>query len=128
MEGKKKKPKKVKIAEDKMEGFKALSDAGALPPAESDDGLVEREIDVLSDIPEIDTTRADPPPDKTFKRLGLFCCFLPFATLVGVLVVFSVLYLSSKSKCDTAEIFEKLGDVNVSELELGLSRVYEACV
>lgn len=121
-------PKKsVRVVEPSE--MKSLAEAGALPPSEnSDDGIVEREVDVMSEPPEIDTTRAEErPPDKR-GRLCLLCLCIPLVAILIVLTITSAAYASSHSNCTATEVLHRLNNLSVSEFEAGASRVYEACV
>jgi hypothetical protein len=57
-----------------------LRDAGALPPAsDEEDGKVLRDPDILSEAPDIDTTRAEPPPRRL--RKGFVVCALLYCVM-----------------------------------------------
>ena len=72
----------------------ALRDAGAIPPAsdfyDDDDengasGSVQRDVDVLSDVPEIDTTRAEEAPTWCKRQRKIVLCVLFIGTPILVL-------------------------------------------
>ena len=112
----------------KTDEFRVLSDVGALPPAseESDDGRVEREVDVLSEAPEVDTTRAEERPSK-MRRLGWICCLFPIlALMVGILVA-TIGFVTSHSRCSVANVLDAMSALNASDLERGVLNVYKEC-
>ena len=102
------------------EEFKALTNAGALPPAEesSDDGRVEREVDVMSEPPEIDTTRAEEHPRRT---LCVLWCILPSLTLGGFCILSILVFVVIHSKCSVSDAFASIATLNTSTL------LYNAC-
>ena len=56
-----------RTANDEEEvSISALAEVGALPPPDEEaaENAPDRDVDVLSDVPEVDTTRADVPPSK----------------------------------------------------------------
>lgn len=114
--------------DQKTDEFQVLSDVGALPPPseESDDGRVEREVDVLSEAPDIDTTRAEERPSK-MRRLGWICCLLPIIALVVVILVATIDFITSHSKCSVADVLNAMSALNASDLESGVLTVYEEC-
>ena len=106
---------------------KTLAEAG-LPPADDDerDEREEREIDIYSEPPEIDTTRADPPPSKL--RVGLLCCCFPFVGFLAVLLVSVVLYTAEHAQCTASDVLGHLRLFNSSQLDSELRSVYDDCV
>jgi hypothetical protein len=86
-----------------------LSQVGALPPTaeEADD---EREIDVMSEPPEIDTTRADKPPmfrngvRTCIRRTVLLVVFAALVVSIVMIVLFSVGMW--ETDCDVDQIYD----------------------
>jgi hypothetical protein len=82
---------RVSWTENKMEEspHKRLAELGALPPSE-EDGVV-RDVEVMSEAPEIDTTVAHNRPkchESRFMRRLLVQCMLGFAVLLfGGLII-----------------------------------------
>jgi hypothetical protein len=78
-----------------------LKDAGTLPTVD-EEGAVPKEVDVYSEPPEIDTTRADPPPPVWRRRLVIGTAVVVGCNLV-VFVVFLIGLLVgrqlNKEKC-----------------------------
>jgi hypothetical protein len=91
--------------------IKALSEAGALPPAEMDgyDGY-ERDVEVMSEAPEIDTTRADKPPmfrasvNTCIRRTLLLFVAALIVTSIVMIVLFSVGMW--ETDCDVDSIYD----------------------
>jgi hypothetical protein len=124
----KKDGKRVVLMET-VEEVKSLAEAGALPPSEgSEDGLVEREIDVLSEEPDVDTTRAEEkPPDKR-RWFCLLCCFIPLAATLFVLAITGAAYATSHSNCTVTQVLHKLHNISSTNFEEDAVGVYDACV
>ena len=124
---KKKKVKKVVRMEDD-EQHRTLAKLGALPPADEDDGYAEREVDVLSEVPEIDTTWSDRPPKRSYCCYpGLFCVCVPLLVLAVVLAMFEVLFVGRRSICSVYEVLTRLSRLNASEIEAGVVAMYTEC-
>lgn len=119
--------RKVKVT-SRTDEFKSLSDVGGLPLSEgSDEGRVERELDVLSEPPEIDTTRAEERPSR-IKRFGMFCCCVPFIIAVAIVVVSLVAFASQYSNCSSRTVLQRLSSLNHTDTKGELDRVYRDCV
>jgi len=124
---KKKGKRKVQLMRS-TDDFKALSDVGGLPPSEeSDEGRVEREVDVLSEPPEIDTTRAEERPSR-IQRFGALCFCFPFFIAAAIVLVSLVAYASQHSTCSSRTMLKRLSSLNHTDIEGELERVYSDCV
>ena len=124
---KKKGKRKVKVM-SRADDFKSLSDVGGLPPSEeSDEGRVEREVDVLSEPPEIDTSRAEERPSR-IKRFGVLCFCFPFLISVAIVIVSLVASASQHSKCSSMTMLQRLSSLNHTNIEGELEGVYRDCV
>ena len=124
---KKKGKRKVKVM-SRADDFQSLSDVGGLPPSEeSDEGRVEREVDVLSEPPEIDTSRAEERPSR-IKRFGVLCFCFPFLIAVAIVIVSLVASASQHSKCSSRTMLQRLSSLNHTNIEGELERVYRDCV
>jgi hypothetical protein len=97
---------------------------GALPPV--DDDFDERPADVMSEPPEIDTTREDKPPSVTHGaricavRVLMFVCAASFV----VLATFAILFLAGiyVHGCDSEMLFSS----NSTTLEVARSACSKA--
>jgi len=75
-----------------LPGRMSLSEVGALPPV--DENFDERPADVMSEPPEIDTTREDKPPSVTHgtricaARVLMFACAASFVVLATFVALF----------------------------------------
>ena len=122
-------PKKsVRVVEPSE--MKSLAEAGALPPTSegSEDGIVERDVEVMSEPPEIDTTRAEErPPDKR-GRLCLLCVCIPLVAILIVLAITGAAYATAHSNCTAVEVLNRLNNLSASDLEVGAAQIYESCV
>jgi hypothetical protein len=125
---KKRGKRKVKLMENRDE-FKSLAEAGALPPSEeSDEGRVEREVDVMSEPPEIDTTRAEERP-RPIYRIGLLCCCcLPIVAVTMIVLFSGLLYLSQHSRCSVPLVLQRLNEMNNTNIRVEVGLMYEECV
>lgn len=121
---KKRGTRKVKMA---GEEFKSLSEAGLPPSEESEEGRVEREVDVYSEPPEIDTTRAEERPSYA-RRLGTLCFCIPFLIAVAIVVIALVVFASEHSRCSSRTVLVRLSSLNHSSFEGELGRIYEDCL
>ena len=122
--------KSVRVVEPADE-VKSLAEAGALPPSSentSDDGIVERDVDVMSEPPEIDTTRAEEIPSTRRGRLCLLCLCIPLWVVLIVLTITGAAYATAHSNCTAVEVLHRLENLSASEFEAGTARIYEACV
>lgn len=95
----------MELASSERTKMTELANAGALPPAENDD---EREVDVLSEPPEIDTTRADKPPmmtptcaSRTRQAILILFCLSTISTAIVVGIYASDLW---ESNCDSSRL------------------------
>lgn len=86
--------------------MKDLSNAGALPPADDDDDGPKREIDVMSEPPEIDTTRAERPPlvgarcaRRARETVLVFSCLSLLSAIVVAIVFMTDL---ARNDCDAS--------------------------
>jgi hypothetical protein len=132
MAPKKKVTKKVKMMDDSDDeaSHRALAKLGGLPPAENDeDGIVARDVDVLSEVPEIDTTRAEDMP-----RAGNYCCIsflvclaIPLVGLLVAILASGILFASHQSTCSVYQVLDMLSRFNASELENAIQGLYLDC-
>jgi hypothetical protein len=123
---KKKTKKKVKM-EDNENVTQTLAKLGALPPSSDDEeGIVDRDIDILSEEPEIDTTRAEERPKRRKLCLVFFamCVLTPFFV---VLAVSGIAFLVQNSKCSVSMLLDQLTNMNASDIELGIRNMYSDC-
>ena len=85
----------------------SLRDAGALPPTEEEDaGEIlgddpKRDVEVMSEPPEIDTTRYDGPPLVSVCGMRCWPCL---ARLTFVLVVIILLPVMALAACVVLEV------------------------
>lgn len=108
--------------------FESLSDVGGLRPSEeSDEAPVEREVDVLSEPPEIDNSRAEERP-SWIQRFGLFFCCLPFLIALAIVVVSLVAFAAQHSNCSSRTVLQRLSSLNHTGIEDELKGVYRDCV
>ena len=102
---------------DSANGLVSLKDAGALPPTEEEDIIGDeenpkRDVEVMSEPPEIDTTRFDGPP--LVPVCGVRC--QPWvARLVFVLMVVMLVPVVALSTCLVLELVRR-GD-NLQKVE-----------
>jgi len=92
-----------------------LRDAGALPPPSDEDveeGKVLRDHDILSEEPEIDTTRAEPPPRRLLNGF-VVCALLYCVTNVLMLTITAIAASYYGSHCDLSSV-KALVTVNVT--------------
>lgn len=92
-----------------------LEDAGALPaPSDEEDGKVLRDTDILSEPPEIDTTRAELPPRRRlrtgFVACAALCCVGNLISLISFLG--AIVYY--ENACDLSEINALVTQLNAS--------------
>ena len=145
----KKNKKKVRMkdeSDDDDEGsHRSLARMGALPPVDGDydDGFVKRDVDVFSEAPEIDTTleieRGGGGRSSSSSSHGggssrgyiLTCAIvfisLPLLIILSTLLVSSAMFASSNSSCSAYEILKRISDLNASEIEAGVERLYVHC-
>jgi hypothetical protein len=114
-----------------------LAKAGALPPVEEDGYGQDVEMDVLSEAPEIDTTRADKPPvvtpvclTRTRRVFLLLVCASAIASAVLVGIYAADLY---ERDCDASllsdsYLVDSIGKRVVSMSNSTEALVQEACV
>lgn len=107
----------------KKKQMRALKEAGALPPTdEGDEEKEEKDVEVLSEPPEIDTSRAEDKPcisDRFFQVLQVssFVCLAgPLALLAVFLFVSIILYLLRETSCTPLDTLRMLNDLNTSGL------------
>ena len=133
MAPKKKVTKKVKMMEDDSDdegAHRALAKLGGLPPAENDeDGLVARDVDVLSEVPEIDTTRADDMPRSSNCCCiwFLICLAIPLVGLLVAILASGILFASHQSTCSVYQVLDMLSRFNSSEIEDAIRSMYLDC-
>jgi hypothetical protein len=92
-----------------------LKDAGGLrPPSDEEDGKVLRDPDVLSEPPEIDTTRAEPPPRRRLRKGFVVCAALYCAS--NLLTLFAVVGAIAyyENTCDLSDINGLVTQFNAS--------------
>lgn len=107
-----------------------LAEAGALKDVDEDDGRVEREHDVFSDAPEIDTTRADSPPSRFKKGVVTLCVTVCAINFVLVLFVAGALALGVATPgCHVERLAHQLAARNssMSELVAAVDATVRAC-
>mgnify|MGYP006161205629 CR=1 FL=1 len=99
--------------------------------ADDEPGRVERDPDVMSDVPEIDTTRAEPPP----KRNRFVLIVAALLTILGVVVVVVVVAGAAffAGHCTTSTITERVESFNLTTMFTGFdvigstAKLYRSC-
>ena len=123
--------KKVKMEDDSDDeaSHLALAKLGGLPPAENDEGLVARDVDVLSEVPEIDTTWADdiPKASNCCCIWFLICLAIPLVGLLVAILSSGILFASHQSTCSAYQVLDMLSRFNASELEDAIQGLYLDC-
>ena len=123
--------KKVRMQEDSDDeaSHQALAKLGALPPAEIDEGLVARDVDILSEVPEVDTTWAYDMPKASNCCLiwFLICLAIPLVGLLIAILASGILFASHQSICSVYEVLDRLSRFNASEIEDGIRSMYLDC-
>jgi hypothetical protein len=107
---------RVSWTENKMEEspHKRLAELGALPPSE-EDGVV-RDVEVMSEAPEIDTTVAHNRPkchESRLMRRLLVQCMLGFAVLLfcGLIVAVSFIADDPTVLCEAAKTVSAMANL-----------------
>ena len=124
--------KKVKMEDDSDDeaSHRALAKLGGLPPAENDeDGLVVRDVDVLSEVPEVDTSWADDVPraNNCCCIWVLICLAIPLVGLIVAILASGVLFASHQSTCSVYQVLDMLSRFNASEIEDAIQGLYLDC-
>jgi hypothetical protein len=95
---------------------------GDLPAANGDEpddevGRVEREADVFSEPPEIDTTRADLPPRR--NRLCIWCGILCSVSVLalGVTVLAIIVVFYGRAGCGPDSLVRMIRNANVTSVD-----------
>lgn len=107
-----------------------LKDAGELPPPSDDEevGRVHRDPEILSECPEIDTTRAEPPPKRL--RKGFLVCVVLYCVgnVLSFLVTTAAAYYYGRN-CDLNEVKALVRGANfttTADVLLQTTRAYES--
>ena len=122
---KKKKRVSIKDDDDDEDRHQKLAELGALPPSEDDDEFV-RDVEVMSEIPEIDTTRADEPPRRVFRAL-LWMIMIPIVLLVCFAFTIEFLYLIRTTNCSFNDMMDEIATFDTTEIEKSFWNLYSHC-
>lgn len=96
-----------------------LAEAGALQEMDEEEGRVERDHDVLSEPPEIDTSRAETPPRKFKKGFVTIVIAMCAINIVLVVLVSCVLALGvSTPECEVDKLARQIALLNNTFAEL----------
>ena len=92
-----------------------LKNAGPLPPAsDEEDGRVLRDPEILSEPPEIDTTRAELPPRRRLRKGFVVCAILYcVGNVLSLLGVFGLI-VNYEHTCDLNEVNSLFTQLNIS--------------
>lgn len=110
----------------------SLAEAGALSATTDDDaneGRVERETDVLSEPPEIDTTRAETPVPRYARWCVLSSMACGVINLAGLaLSVFAVVKVYGNPRCPMSNVAKTMAtNFSLSELVEDARYLIEKC-
>lgn len=124
------KGRKAKLMVDPHpEEFNGFSKAGVIPPTDesSDDGRVEREVDVMSEPPDIDTTRAEEQPNH-MRKLCFLCGMFSMLALGGIMMVTTLVLVTSHSACSVQDVLASMATLNTSNIDIDvIIKLYDAC-
>ena len=124
----KKKKKRVTIRDDDDpdDRHRKLAELGALPPSEDDDEFV-RDVEVLSDVPSVDTSRADKPPNYKMN-----CLFWILITPVIFLVLFTFsvefFYFLHFTNCSIYDVADQIVMFDSTKIEKSFQNLHKICI
>ena len=123
----------MKSKKKQTKHMRALKDAGALPPAyerdeydeekEEKEENEEKDVEVLSEPPDIDTSRAEDKPclSERFFQVVRVLTLLSLAGPLALLFVFLftniILYLVNRTTCTPLDTLRMLNNVNASGVD-----------
>ena len=100
--------------------------SSSTPSHEVNDVVETRDVDVMSEPPEIDTSWVQEEPKTNCWIWISIIVAIPFISFLVALFV-SILFYSTLSKCSVTEILEILSRFNNSEIESEVRGMYSQC-